>query len=100
MKIKRVASYETTDGQVFTDKKAAHKHQAQIDRFEKLKVLVAGGFGTAVYMDVSDVASFILDNADAIRAILPQRAKTEPDFVGEMMAANAAQGQAGAATVQ
>jgi dsDNA-binding SOS-regulon protein len=116
MKIKRVASYETTDGQVFTDKKAAQQHQKNVDRKDALIKLInerANNYSANVTrvgdlsdhwmsVDFGEIANFILDNADELRAILPQRAKSEPepDFMGELIAANAAQGQEGAATVQ
>jgi dsDNA-binding SOS-regulon protein len=94
MKIKRVASYETTDGQVFTDKKAAHQHQKHVDRLSDLQNLITEAFSTSdpnphlAYLDevtVATLAAFLLDNADELRAILPQRAKSDPDgFVADL----------------
>ncbi|MFT4064345.1 hypothetical protein [Paraburkholderia sp.] len=111
MKVKRVASYQTTDGQTFADKKAAQAHQKEVDRRKALKDLIDDKLEDDLFSgDVTSLTlvSFILENADAIRSILPQRAKPEPDFVGELIsaqaatsagAANAAQGQAGAGAI-
>jgi dsDNA-binding SOS-regulon protein len=97
MKVKRVASYETTDGKVFLEKKDAQKHQKNLDRRVELEQLVAAQFphspDSERYLDavtVSDVAQFVLDNADELRAILPQRAKpgaeSAPDALDEFIA--------------
>jgi hypothetical protein len=83
--IKRVvvASYETTDGKQFTDKGEAAKHQANLDRTKKIADLVAAQFETSPdsmqYLDSAtptDIAQFIILNADALREILPKRAKS------------------------
>jgi dsDNA-binding SOS-regulon protein len=88
MKIKRVASYETTDGQVFADKKAAQAHQKTVDRLTQLQKMIAEAFSTSddnphnAYLEevtVATLAAFLLDNADELRAILPQRAKPDAD---------------------
>jgi dsDNA-binding SOS-regulon protein len=80
MKIKRVASYETTDGQIFTDKKDAQAHQKTLDRIDQLEELVAVGLPSLhVGTSAAQVARFVLVNADAIRAILPQRAAKTTD---------------------
>jgi hypothetical protein len=91
--IKRVvvASYQTTDGQVFEDKAEAVKHQADLDRVRKVAELVdtkAGLYAATVTrngdsviehwgtFDFGSIARFIIDNADALREILPKRAKS------------------------
>jgi hypothetical protein len=88
--IKRVvvASYETTDGKTFTDKTEAAKHQANLKRldliedavFEKLLKRWADDkfnqFSPIPNVSVNQIANFILDNADALREILPKRAKS------------------------
>ncbi|MDP9155334.1 MAG: hypothetical protein M3O74_13900 [Pseudomonadota bacterium] len=77
-----VASYQTTDGKTFDKKDDAAKHQRELDRKAKLEELVAGQFQHSPdnmrYLDaatVGDVARFIIENADALREILPKRAK-------------------------
>jgi hypothetical protein len=91
--IKRVvkAQYETTDGQVFESKVDALKHQADLDRVGKVAELVdkkAGLYAATVTrngesviehwgtFDFGSIARFIVDNADALREILPKRAKS------------------------
>jgi dsDNA-binding SOS-regulon protein len=88
MKIKRVASYETTDGQIFTDKKDAQAHQKELDRIDALVVLVdekVRPYGALtdtgetarehlIEITFGELAQFVTHNADAIRALLPQRA--------------------------
>lgn len=81
MKIKRVAVYETSDGETFADKKLAQAHQKHLDRLEHLESLVRDAFQLqdVGYLDgitAEDMAQTILDNAELIRTILPQRAKT------------------------
>jgi len=92
MKIQRVASYRTTDGKTFNDKKDAQTHQKTLDRLDSLKVLVANGMANDVTAPtdelVDEIATFILNHADDLRSILPQRAKpTELDaFIAEQQA--------------
>jgi uncharacterized protein (DUF1778 family) len=79
--IKRIvkAQYETSDGKVFEDKGEASKHQTMLDRRSKIEALIKAQLeyissdadGYADY-----IAQFILDNADALREILPKRAKS------------------------
>jgi hypothetical protein len=78
-----VASYQTTDGKTFDKKEDATKHQAALARQAKIEELVAGQFqhspDSQRYLDaatVGDVALFIIENADALREILPKRAKS------------------------
>jgi thymidine kinase len=83
--IKRIvkAQYETSDGQTFESKVDAMKHQADLDRVRKVMELVAAQLPNSEdsmqYLDavtVNQVACFIVDNADALREILPKRAKS------------------------
>ncbi|CAG9229277.1 hypothetical protein [Burkholderia vietnamiensis] len=83
--LKRIAAYQTTDGRTFDDKDAAKKHQTELDRVGKIEALVKAEFAPGVnnaesftYLDevtVGGVALFILNNADALREILPKKAK-------------------------
>lgn len=85
--IKRIvkAQYETSDGQTLESKVDAMKHQADLDRVRKVMDLLTAKlpFRTAGACDyladsttVNEVATFIIDNADALREILPKRAKS------------------------
>jgi hypothetical protein len=98
--LKRIvsASYQTTDGQTFSDKNEAAKHQANLDRLTKVEDIVraslsvtdAGGILHPL-TTVNDVARLIVDNADALREILPKRAKAAPqplNAIGELAAAS------------
>jgi hypothetical protein len=87
MKIKRVAHYQTTDGSTFDNKKDAQTHQRELDRFESLVDLISGAFfktspssafdlGT---ITVGDVAQLLIDKADELRSILPQRSAKTTD---------------------
>jgi phosphoenolpyruvate-protein kinase (PTS system EI component) len=75
-----IASYETTDGKTFSDKGEAAKHQAHLNRIKNIAVLVKAGMATNATEPTDelalDVAQFIVDNADALREILPKRAKS------------------------
>ncbi|KVH64448.1 hypothetical protein WS89_03970 [Burkholderia sp. MSMB1072] len=83
--LKRIAAYQTTDGRTFDDKLDAKKHQIELDRREKVESLVKAKFAelgtpadSSTYLDevtVGDIALFILNNADALREILPKKAK-------------------------
>ncbi|KVH05419.1 hypothetical protein WS84_28210 [Burkholderia anthina] len=77
--LKRIAAYQTTDGQTFDDKDVAKKHQAELDRMAKVKELVANGMGTVDMTEGDDlytvIANMIVTNADALREILPKKAK-------------------------
>jgi hypothetical protein len=85
--IKRIvkAQYETSDGQTFESKVDAMKHQADLDRVRKVMDLLTANLqfrtvGACDYLadstTVNEVATFIVDNADALREILPKRAKS------------------------
>jgi dsDNA-binding SOS-regulon protein len=81
MKIKRVAQYQTSDGQTFAEKKNAQAHQKALDRRDNLAEIIKAK-GEYIASDAAGyaeyIADLILENADAIRAVLPQRAaKTE-----------------------
>lgn len=77
--LKRIAAYQTTDGQTFDDKDVAKKHQAELDRMAKVKELVANGMGAVDMTEGDDlytvIANMIVSNADALREILPKKAK-------------------------
>lgn len=78
--LKRIAAYQTTDGQTFDDKDVAKKHQAELDRMAKVKELVAKGMGAIDMAEGDDlyavIANLIVSNADALREILPKKAKS------------------------
>jgi dsDNA-binding SOS-regulon protein len=80
--IKRVvvASYQTTDGQTFSNKEDAQKYQAHLDRLSKIGALVKANMADAVTTPTDELAAeialFIVQNADALREILPKRAKS------------------------
>jgi dsDNA-binding SOS-regulon protein len=92
MKIQRVASYRTTDGKTFDGKKDAQTHQKTLDRLDSLKGLVLSGLSNGVTAPtdelVDEIATFILNNADELRSILPQRAKSADldAFIAEQQA--------------
>jgi dsDNA-binding SOS-regulon protein len=44
IKIKRIASYQTNDGQTFTDKKDAQAHQKTLDRRAEMQSLIRDAF--------------------------------------------------------
>ncbi|KVQ35728.1 hypothetical protein WK03_35255 [Burkholderia cepacia] len=77
--LKRIAAYQTTDGRTFDDKDVAKKHQAELDRMAKVKELVAKGMGAVDMAEGDDlyavIANLIVSNADALREILPKKAK-------------------------
>ncbi|WKZ86282.1 hypothetical protein N5B55_04850 [Ralstonia pickettii] len=78
MKVKRIASYETTDGQLFTDKNAAKQHQRELDRRANLAKLVSETLkdemiaGEVIFKPES-LADWLIGNQEAIRNLLPQR---------------------------
>jgi len=87
-----IASYETTDGKTFSDKGEAAKHQAHLNRIKNIAVLVKSGLATNATEPTDElaleVAQFIVDNANALREILPKRAKpvtpaSQTGLVGE-----------------
>ncbi|NTX18021.1 hypothetical protein [Burkholderia cepacia] len=77
--LKRIAAYQTTDGRTFDDKDVAKKHQAELDRMAKVKELVAKGMGAVDMAEGDDlyavIANLIVSNANALREILPKKAK-------------------------
>ncbi|WP_244130734.1 hypothetical protein [Burkholderia pyrrocinia] len=77
--LKRIAAYQTTDGLTFDDKDLAKKHQVELDRMAKVKELVAKGMGAVDMAEGDDlyavIANLIVANADALREILPKKAK-------------------------
>lgn len=92
--LKRIvkAEYQTTDGKTFNDKGEAAKHQAGLDRLVKIANLLdvnAAKYAATVNrtgdttsenwgtFDFGCIARFIVDYADALREILPKRAKPE-----------------------
>lgn len=101
MKVKRIASYETTDGKLFTDKIDAKLHQRELDRRANLAKLVTDTLkdemiaGEVIFRPES-LADWLLANQEAIRNLLPQRkpkgeGKQEPAAdagTGEQPAAN------------
>jgi len=102
-----IASYETTDGKTFSDKGEAAKHQAHLNRIKNIAVLVKSGLATNATEPTDElaleVAQFIVDNADALREILPKRAKpvtpaSQTGLVGEQPPLNAI-GELAAASV-
>jgi len=105
MKIQRVASYRTTDGKTFSDKKDAQTHQKTLDRLDELEALIRDRLQLQDEGDLRGytarvLAETLLENADALRGILPQRAKSDPDAIDALIAEQqAALGQT-PATVQ
>ena len=82
--LKRIvkAEYQTTDGKTFNDKGEAAKHQAHLNRLSSIEEMLKAQLPTTEdgYLDavgVDGVARFIVENADALREILPKRAKSE-----------------------
>lgn len=123
MKIKRVAQYQTSDGQTFADKKGAQAHQKELDRIDSLIGLFDGNAenyggltGTSenvrdftIQFTYGDLAQFLVDSADELRAILPQRTKPVEDVevvplpaqtADDWLTKAAQSHQAGTATVQ
>ena len=78
MKVKRIASYETTDGKLFTEKNDAKNHQRELDRHAQLAKLVEDTMkgemlGGEVIFSPASLATWLIEQQEALRAILPQR---------------------------
>ena len=67
--MKRINAYETTDGQVFSDRKLAKVHQQHIDVLEALRH-VAENAPRTESIDKDRLGDFLCDNAVAIEAAL------------------------------
>lgn len=77
--MKRINAYETTDGKVFSDRKAAKEHQRSLNVAKSLRALA--GTDTAL-------ADFLVNNADALKKALAGTVE-EPKEEGDGYAAAA-----------
>lgn len=78
MKVKRIASYETTDGKLFTDKNEARNHQRELDRHAELAKLVqdtmaADMLAGEIILTPARLATWLIEQQESLRSILPQR---------------------------
>jgi dsDNA-binding SOS-regulon protein len=105
--LKRTISsiWNTTDGKTFTSKKEAATHQADLDRLDTVKALLENNLPAPVTLtdaQITEITALIVVHADALREILPKRAKPEAptpeaDPAAVLAAAANAQAVAGAA---
>jgi hypothetical protein len=65
--MKELTAYRTKDGQVFTNKKEAEKHEADLKASDALWDLIEEEIA---YFDQTMVFQFIRDNGDKIKEIL------------------------------
>lgn len=66
--MKRINAYETTDGQVFSDRKAAKEHQKGIEIMDALRHVAENA--PSVGVDKDRLGDFLCDNTFAIEAAL------------------------------